>query len=129
MENLNEPGHWDISTRLLEAYPPDYVGFCYDSGHGNEGEDGLAYLEHLKERLIAVHLHDNDGTADQHLIPFTGTVDWDRLAQIHSRSSYAGPVNIETVMHRTGLTDEDEFLARTYAAAARIHHLIEQHNP
>jgi sugar phosphate isomerase/epimerase len=102
------------------------VGLCYDSGHGNKGEDGLRHLDRLKHRLIAVHLHDNDGTADQHLIPFTGTVDWERLAQILSCSPYTGPVNIETMMHKTGLTDEGDFLARTYAAATRVNHLVEQ---
>jgi hypothetical protein len=48
----------------------------------------------------------------------------DRLARILAHSAYAGPVNIETMMHQTGLTDECEFLARTYAAAVRLDGLI-----
>jgi sugar phosphate isomerase/epimerase len=129
IENLNDPGHWAVVTRILESYPPDYVGLCYDSGHGNKGEDGLSQLEVLKDRLIAVHLHDNNGLADQHLIPFTGTLDWERLAGILPRTSYDGPINIETMMHHTGLTDEDEFLALTYSAAVRLDGLIRQASP
>ena len=120
VENLNDVGHWAIIARILESYAPDYVGLCYDSGHGNKGEDGLSHLERLGDRLIAVHLHDNNGLADQHLIPFTGTLDWERLARILPRTAYAGPVNIESMMHHTGLTDERAFLAQTYAAAVRV---------
>ena len=124
VENLNDPGHWDIVVRILDAYPPDYVGLCYDSGHGNKKDDGLSHLERLQDRLIAVHLHDNNGLADQHLIPFTGTLDWDRLAGVLARSAYSAPVNIETMMHQTGLTDEGDFLVRTYVAAVRLDGLI-----
>jgi sugar phosphate isomerase/epimerase len=120
VENLNDPGHWDIVAHILESYPPDYVGLCYDSGHGNKGEDGLRRLEHSLDRLIAVHLHDNNGLADQHLIPFTGTLDWERLAGLVAHSSYQGPVNIESMMHQTGITGEEEFLQLTYNAAVRL---------
>ena len=41
---------------------------------------GLDWLDKLKGRLSSIHLHDNDGRSDQHRIPFTGTVDWPRLA-------------------------------------------------
>ncbi len=125
VENLNDVGHWAIIARILECYPLDYVGLCYDSGHGNKGEDGLAHLERLADRLIAVHLHDNNGLTDQHLIPFTGTLDWPRLARILPHTAYDGPVNIESMMHHTGMTDERAFLAQTYAAAARLDDLIQ----
>lgn len=124
VENLNDPGHWGIVTHVLEDYPPDFVGLCYDSGHGNKGEDGLAHLERLKDRLIAVHLHDNDGTADQHLIPFTGTVDWDRLIQIVGSSHCTGPVNLEAMMQHTGIRDESVFLERSFDAACRIEGML-----
>jgi sugar phosphate isomerase/epimerase len=124
LENLNEPDHWQLVERVFEAYAPDFVGLCYDSGHGNLGEDGLSQLQQLKDRLIAVHLHDNDGTADQHLIPFAGTVDWDRLAHILAVSAYTGPVNIETGMRGTGINTEHDFLTCTFAAACRVGELI-----
>jgi sugar phosphate isomerase/epimerase len=129
VENLNDTGHWAIIAHILESYAPDYVGLCYDSGHGNKGEDGLSHLERLGDRLIAVHLHDNNGLADQHLIPFTGTLDWSRLASILSRTAYEGPVNIESMMPHTGMTDEREFLALTYAAAVRLDGLIRAATP
>jgi sugar phosphate isomerase/epimerase len=124
VENGQRTASWETLATLLGDYPPDFLGLCYDSGHGNMLADGLARLDALRDRLIAVHLHDNDGGSDQHRIPFTGTVSWDRLAQVLARSSYTDMVNIETIMHQTGLTDQDDFLAQTYTAAHRVELLI-----
>ena len=86
---------------LLNTYPEEYLGFTYDSGHGNVGDrwtfdpphpgEGLDYLDQWKHRLQAVHLHDNDGLSDCHQPPFMGTVDWERLAKIIAESSYVAP--------------------------------------
>ena len=107
--------------QLLSEYPPEFLGLCYDSGHGNIADrHGLDELETLTDRLIAVHLHDNDGRGDQHRLMFNGTVDWPRLAQLLARSSYQRGVNSETEMRNTGITDEVDFLAQAYAAGQRF---------
>ena len=115
-----ENGHFAAIRSVLADYPPDYVGLCYDSGHGNVGGDGLAQLETLKERLLVLHLHDNDGTGDQHNLLYTGTVDWARLADILARSAYARCVSMEVNMKHSGLEDEREFLRRAYETGARL---------
>ena len=78
--------------------------------------DGLDWLERLKDRLISIHLHDNDGTADQHNLPFWpgGTVDWDRLTKILATSGYTKWVSMESTMKRSNMTDE------TGVAGARL---------
>lgn len=102
-------------------YPPDYIGLCYDSGHGNMAGNGLDQLDTCKDRLIATHLNDNDGTADQHRPPFTGTVDWPRLAGIIAASGYAKPVmSLEVVIKHSGMTDERRFLHSTREAGERF---------
>jgi len=111
--------------QLLSEYPPEYLGLCYDSGHGNiANRQGLANLETLTDRLIALHLHDNDGTGDQHKLMFTGTVDWPRLAKLIARSSYRQCVSSESVMHNSGITVEVEFLAQAFAAGNRFATMI-----
>ncbi|MBT4820554.1 MAG: sugar phosphate isomerase/epimerase, partial [Lentisphaerae bacterium] len=77
-ENLMSHGNADQLALIFSEYPPDYVGLCYDSGHGNVTGDGLDLLEKWQHRLIAVHLHDNDGTGDQHQLPYQGSIDWSR---------------------------------------------------
>ena len=111
--------------RLFSQYSADYLGLCYDCGHGNLIDSGLDELDSLKDRLIAVHLHDNDGTGDQHNIPFTGSVDWERLARIMAASSYTKCVSMESNMHRTGISDEREFLSKAFIAGTRLAAMIE----
>jgi len=52
------------------------VGICYDSGHAHITEDAAAALATLAPSVVTVHLHDNDGKEDQHLLPEEGTLDW-----------------------------------------------------
>ncbi|MHC4985362.1 MAG: sugar phosphate isomerase/epimerase family protein [Planctomycetota bacterium] len=116
-------------ANILDRYPPDQFGMCYDCGHGNFGhtntEGGMDEFEPLAGRLISVHLHDNDGTGDQHLIPFEGTIDWDRLTAILAASSYTKPVSLECAVGETDLETEVAWLKRAHAAASRLHEMIE----
>jgi len=81
LENLDPP-NFVYTTLFRSEYGSDFLGLCYDAGHGNLSGIGLDQLEILKDRLISVHLHDNDGTGDHHNLLYSGTVDWARLAKI-----------------------------------------------
>lgn len=115
-----ENGIFAHVRRALDRYPADYIGLCYDCGHGNVSKDGLDETSQLRDRLIAVHLHDNDGTGDQHKIPFMGTVDWPRLAEILAHSAYQKPVSLEVSTRNCGIDDERAFLAQCFEAASRL---------
>jgi sugar phosphate isomerase/epimerase len=119
-----ENGPFDAIDAWLARYGPDFLGLCYDSGHGNLVPDGLERLDRLKDRLLVLHLHDNDGTSDQHNLIFSGTVDWPRLARILARSAYAKPISCESNMRRSGITDETEFLARAYQAEMQLEAMV-----
>jgi sugar phosphate isomerase/epimerase len=122
-----ENGQFPAISKLLSEYSPDYLGLCYDCGHGNiTGANGLDNLEKLKDRLISVHLHDNDNSGDQHKIMFMGTVDWERLANIMARSSYKKPVSMEVTMGRSGIPDEVEFLAKAFETGTKFAGMIEK---
>lgn len=84
-------------AELLDTYDEDVLGFCYDSGHGNIAGNGLERLAALRHRLIAIHLHDNDGKSDQHALPFDGTVDWTRLMSLIADSAYHKPLTLELI--------------------------------
>lgn len=107
-----ENGEFAAIREVFARYGPDYVGLCYDSGHGNLSGDGLEEAEALRDRLISIHLHDNDGTGDQHNLLFCGTVDWRRLAGILARSAYRKAVSMEVTMPNSGFEDEALFLKR-----------------
>lgn len=124
-----ENGDFDAIERILSEFAPDYLGLCYDSGHGNMRVDGLERLDRLKDRLISVHLHDNNGSSDQHRLPFTGTVDWGRLARIIAGSAYRKCVSLESVMRDCPIREEPEFLQQAFAAGSRLSRMIERCSP
>ena len=46
---------------------PTYLGVTLDVGHAKvNGEDWQEFVERFGERIRVCHLHDNDGSADQH---------------------------------------------------------------
>ena len=120
-----ENGDFDQVDRILASYGPEYVGLCYDAGHGNLRDDGLDRLTAARDRLISVHLHDNDGSGDQHKLLFSGTVDWERLAGIIAASSYTKWVSMETVMRNTGIEEEEDFLNQAYTTGTRFAEMID----
>ena len=120
-----ENGAFDAISYWLAEYASDYLGLCYDCGHGNLDSDGLGQLEQIKDRLISVHLHDNDGASDQHNLIFSGTVDWPRLADILARSSYRKPISSESNMGHSGITNETVFLAKAFDAGTRLASMVE----
>jgi len=120
-----ENGNFGLIEKLLQKYGPDFLGLCYDSGHGNLHPNGLDRLEGLKDRLISTHLHDNDGASDQHKLLFTGTVGWPRLARVIAESSYEKWVSLETTMRNCGIDDETEFLAQAFDGATRFAHMLD----
>ena len=93
---------FEIFRDLMANYPPERLGIVYDSGHGNYGEaKGIDNLWELRDRLIAIHLNDNDGTADMHQPPFYGNVAWEKMARLIVNSSYKLPLNFEISMKHT----------------------------
>jgi sugar phosphate isomerase/epimerase len=115
-----ENGMFEAIEPLLDEYPSDYLGLCYDCGHGNMRSDGLERLDAIKDRLVCIHFHDNDGEGDQHQLPFMGTVEWERLASILAASAYDLPVQMEVSMGNSGYEDETEFLNKAMEVGTRI---------
>ena len=60
--------------RFNDKYHEEILGFCFDTGHANlVGIDFERFITMLDYRLKVLHIHDNDGIADLHQIPFTFT--------------------------------------------------------
>lgn len=112
--------------KVLAMYSPEFIGLCYDTGHGNMTPNGLDNLDRAKSRLIATHLHDNDGHGDQHLPMFAGTVDWPRFAAILKASSYAKPAyTIEASINNVAEKDPAKFLKIVRESALKFHELVD----
>ena len=121
-----ENGNFDDIGKLLALYPTDYLGLCYDSGHGNMHGAGLDRLEGLKARLISIHLHDNNGSEYEHKLVFSGTTDWSRLARVIADSSYGKWTSLECLMRKTEITDEAEFLAKAFEGGSVFATMVQE---
>ncbi|MGE5604172.1 MAG: sugar phosphate isomerase/epimerase family protein [Bacteroidota bacterium] len=92
LENLRQPGVLDY---LFSKIQSDRLGFCYDSGHENCYTKGTDFLSQYGSKLMALHLHDNDGSDDQHWIPGEGSIDWKALLKKLKATGYSGPIAFE----------------------------------
>ncbi|MBI5833181.1 MAG: sugar phosphate isomerase/epimerase [Armatimonadetes bacterium] len=109
-----------VIARLLSAFEPDIMGFCLDSGHANVAGDLDWLIDYAFDRLLAVHLHDNDGSGDQHLLPGDGTVPWDKLTSALRDAGYAKVRNLELSMSARYGGDEEAFLGEAMVRAERL---------
>ena len=123
LENLANR-NFDTIERLFALYGPDYLGLCYDSGHGNMIGDGLDRLERITDRLISLHLHDNAGTDDEHKRLFTGTVDWPRLARLIAASPYRKPMSMEVALRNHPDEDEADFLRQAHESGTAFDAMV-----
>ncbi len=68
---------------ILKEIDSPNLGFCYDSSHDFvNGSSFGEILDRWQNKLIAVHLSDNDGLCDRHWIPGKGHVKWDRIISV-----------------------------------------------
>ena len=69
---------------------------CWDTGHAlMENLDQYAELTALKENLRAVHIHDNNGSADLHLAPFCGKLHLDSILRALADMKFQGCFTFE----------------------------------
>ncbi|MGQ9515184.1 MAG: sugar phosphate isomerase/epimerase family protein [Thermoproteota archaeon] len=75
---------------------PDNLGICLDTGHANVNSMDIALaVEQAGNSLIATHIHDNDGSGDQHLPPLMGSIDWKKFMKAIEKINYRGPLIVE----------------------------------
>ena len=75
---------------LLEDLGAPNVGAVIDTGHRNLGGDPAAALRTVGRHLITLHLHDNHGERDEHLLPGRGNIAWDEVNRALAEIRYDG---------------------------------------
>jgi sugar phosphate isomerase/epimerase len=92
LENLRKPEYLDFIYKNIKS---EKLKFCYDSGHENCFTPNYNFLDKYNDKLVALHLHDNDGTKDQHLLPFNGTINWKNIMEKLRNIEYKGSLALE----------------------------------
>lgn len=117
--------NFDLLERCFDAYGPDFLGMCFDSGHAILGEDRLDKVAALQDRIIVLHLHDNDSQGDQHRLIFSASVDWPRVAQIVAGSSYRKPMSMEVQIRHSGVDGPEAFLRQAFDTGTRFSEMVD----
>jgi sugar phosphate isomerase/epimerase len=103
IENVPEP--YPFLMKNTEDFEKFYrevdedIGLALDVGHANLNGQIELFVENFAEKIVHVHVHDNDGREDQHLGIGYGTVNWEKFANLLKKISFGGVVVVESVDH------------------------------
>ena len=86
--------------RQFDRLNTKYKTFCLDTGHAHEAESfwvppSEEIIRFYGKDLTVLHLNDNGGTRDDHLIPGMGTVNWPAVFDALDDVGYEGVYNFE----------------------------------
>ncbi len=113
---------------VFELYGNDSnVRFCWDVGHEKCFAHGREYMPLFGDRCITTHIHDNfmRYNVDEHLLPFDGSIDFRRTAELIKNYNYTGTLMLETDLPRED-SDKyrnlslEQFVQKAYASINRL---------
>lgn len=87
---------WGYLEYIFDNIKNSNIGICFDSGHCHCHFEDRFNWDKFKNRIFAVHLHDNNSLDDQHLLPFDGSIDWENFAKELKNANYNGPIILES---------------------------------
>lgn len=95
-----------IIAELVKKVDSDWFGWCFDVGHAWCSGYQPSVLKQCAVTPMSLHIQDNDGSSDQHLIPGDGTIDMELFFQTLREVGYLGDCVLEA--HHQSLVAPDE---------------------
>lgn len=113
---------------VFELYGNDSnVRFCWDVGHEKCFAHGREYMPLFGDRCITTHIHDNCMiyNVDEHLLPFDGSIDFRRTAELLKMYNYTGTLMLEIDLPREDSEKYknlslEQFVQKAYASINRL---------
>lgn len=111
-------------SAIADEFDDEHLGICWAPAHALLAQlDQKKALKAIGSRLKLIHLHDNHGTEDEHLLPFEGAVDWGELTASLQNAGYAGALTVAA--RRSDEEAEDTFVQKSFAAVKRLEELLQ----
>lgn len=87
----------DDLNNIIERVGSDKFGICLDTGHLNLTEKNhREFILKAAGKLRAMHIADNEGQTDQHMMPYArGCVDFEEVVRALRKVNYRGVFNLE----------------------------------
>lgn len=99
----------------VDALDSEYFVACLDLGHsgliGERAEDAIRILG--KDRLRALHVHDNDHHNDLHILPYYGEMNWKEILKALSDIGYEGNFTYEAATMLAKFPEDKAIYAST----------------
>ena len=96
---------------LLDAVNDPFLVACLDIGHTEMLGSGTNAPEMIRalgaEKLLALHVHDNDKIHDSHQIPFSMSIDFNAVTAALREIGYRGYLTLEADQYLGAFSDED----------------------
>jgi len=104
-----------------------YLKFCFDSGHANAFTKNIESFDFAKyqDKLVCIHLSDNHGDYDEHLIPTHGNINWLNLIKKFKKIGFFGPLTLEAVTKENSF-DEELYLQEAKKALLYLESLYQE---
>ncbi len=96
---------WGYLEYVFDNLNYDNMGICLDSGHYHCHFNDQFSWERFKNKIFAVHLHDNDKSDDQHLLIGDGTLDWTDFYNNLKQTNYHGAITLESCYRNQYIKD------------------------
>jgi len=110
----------DYVSYVMDNVDDEYAGVCIDVGHLHCNSKDKVDITKWKDKIYAVHLHDNDGCDDLHLIPFEGNIDWHKYLNDLKNANFNSYLTFEQCTLHYDNIDIYDFYQRSYNAANKI---------
>jgi sugar phosphate isomerase/epimerase len=116
LENI--PSELSTPARILTflQYTRLDLKVCFDTGHAHMAGGVQPAFRTLHQRIAAIHVHDNHGEKDEHLLPFEGQIDWAQTVRDFRAAGGQFPIFFE--LH--GERNEPSVLARLHEVMDRF---------
>ncbi len=92
----NTPGELSAPEALVDFLRQTRLHdlrLCFDVGHAQLGDGVEAGFGKMSQLVVTTHVHDNRGEHDDHLVPFEGSIDWEKAV----RALRSAPVELPIV--------------------------------
>jgi len=105
IENTPEPFHFlvkrmqDFALFYSELGSDADLGITLDIGHANTNQQVFDFIEKFADKIVHVHISDNEGKYDSHRGIGYGKIDWEAVAKALRIINYKGRVMLESIDH------------------------------
>ncbi len=97
-------------AEFVRSFQSDNMRACIDLNHANINEDLVQAIRNFTGIIACVHISDNHGRKEEHLLPGDGTIDFPPAFRALREAGFVGPLNLEALVSAEDNRDPTEVL-------------------